>query len=304
MQILIGPREEAPDRARAEMGRVMPTGLRRMIFLLLKLLYLFLIAGVLFSGGLYLAQGKLIFLGTREMDRDPGDAGLAFEEVRLPVAGHETHAWYVPVENHRGVVLFSHGNAGNLSGRLESIGLLRSFGFSVLAYDYGGYGFSTGKPSETRCYADIRAMWDYLINVKQIPPSEIVLFGRSLGAAPTAELAQSVTPGAVVLESAFLSVPDVATAMPIVGRLTWLIRHRFENKNKAQNFSSPVFIIHSPNDEVIPYEHGRRLFELAPEPKTFLDIRGDHNLGFVISEPVYRTGWEAFLKSAGFPPIQ
>lgn len=272
-----------------------------MIFLLLKLVWLFLIAAVLFSGGLYLFQGKLIFLGSRDMNRDPGDAGLDFEEIRLPVAGFETHGWYVPLENHRGVVLFSHGNAGNLSGRIESIGLLRSFGFSVLAYDYGGYGHSTGTPSEQRVYADIRAMWDYLINIKQIPPLEIVLFGRSLGAAPTAELAQSVTPGAVVLESAFLSVPDVAKDMPIIGHLTWLIRHRFQNENKVANFSSPVFIIHSPDDEVIPYAHGQRLFELAKEPKTFLEIRGDHNLGFVISEPVYRSGWEAFLASAGFP---
>lgn len=279
----------------------MATGLRRMILLLAKLIYLAVIAMVLFSAGLYFAQGRLIFLGTREMDRDPGDAGLDFEEIRLPVAGYETHAWYVPLQNHRGVVLFSHGNAGNLSGRLESIGLLRSMGFSVLAYDYGGYGFSTGSPSEQRLYADIRAMWDYLINVKQIPPSEIVLFGRSLGAAPTAELAQSVTPGAVVLESAFLSVPDVARNMPIVGRLTWLIRHRFENKDKVAKFTSPVLVIHSPDDEVIPYAHGQRLFELAREPKTFLEIRGDHNLGFVISEPVYRPGWEAFLVSAGFP---
>jgi fermentation-respiration switch protein FrsA (DUF1100 family) len=272
-----------------------------MIFLLLKLVYLILIAGVIFSGCLYLAQGKLIFQGSREMNRDPGDAGYDFEEFRLPVAGYETHGWYVPLQNHRGVVLFSHGNAGNLSGRIESIGLLRSFGFSVLAYDYGGYGFSSGKPSEKRCYADIRAMWDYLVKVKQIPPSEIVLFGRSLGAAPTAELAQSVTPGAVVLESAFLSVPDVAKDMPIVGHLTWLIRHRFENKHKVAKITSPVLFVHSPDDEVIPFTHGQRLFELAPEHKTFLEIRGDHNMGFVISEPVYRPGWEAFLVSAGFP---
>lgn len=279
----------------------MATGFRRMILLLVKLIYLALIAIALFSAGLYLAQGKLIFLGTREMERDPGDAGLDFEEIRLPVAGYETHGWYVPLENHRGVVLFSHGNAGNLSGRLESIGLLRSMGFSVLAYDYGGYGYSTGKSSERRCYADIRAMWDYLITVKQIPEEKIVLFGRSLGAAPTAELAQSVTPGAVVLESAFLSVPEVARKMTIVGHLTWLIRHRFENKDKVGKITSPILVVHSPDDEVIPYEHGRRLFELAPEPKTFLEIRGDHNLGFVISEPVYRPGWEAFLVSAGFP---
>lgn len=274
-----------------------------MIVVLIKLLCLVFVAGVLFSGCLSLGQRKLIFPATREMVRDPGDFDWAFEELRLPVAGEVIHAWYVPLEKPRGVVLFSHGNGGNLSGRLESIGLLRSFGFSVLAYDYGGYGYSTGKPSEARCYADIRAMWDYLTQTKQIPESQIVLFGRSLGAAATADLAQSVKPGAVVLESAFLSVPDVAKGMPIVGHITWLIRHRFENKAKVGNITSPLLVVHSPEDEVIPYAHGKRLFELANEPKTFLEIRGDHNLGFVVSEPVYRRGWDVFLRGAGFPPV-
>lgn len=273
-----------------------------MIVIAFKLLSFAILAGVLFSGCLSLGQRKLIFPASREMVRDPGDVDWAFEDLRIPVAGKITHGWYVPLENARGVVLFSHGNAGNLSGRLESIGLLRSFGFSVLAYDYGGYGYSTGKPSEARCYADIRAMWDFLTQTKHIPESQIVLFGRSLGAAPTADLAQYVKPGAVVLESAFLSVPDVAKDMPIVGHLTGLIRHRFENKAKVGKISSPLLVIHSPQDEVIPYTHGKRLFELANEPKTFLDIWGDHNLGFVLSESVYRPGWEAFLQSAGFPP--
>ena len=274
-----------------------------MIVLLLELLVLVLAVGALLSACLSLGQRKLIFPASREMVRDPGDFDWAFEEIRLPVDGEETHAWYLPLERPRGVVLFSHGNAGNLSGRLESIGLLRSFGFSVLAYDYGGYGYSTGKASEARCYADIRAMWDFLIRTKHIPESQIVLFGRSLGSAPTADLAQTVKPGAVVLESAFLSVPDVAKEMPIVGRLTWLIRHRFENKVKVGKITSPLLVIHSPDDEVIPCAQGRQLFELANEPKTFLEIRGDHNLGFVVSEPVYRPGWEAFLRSAGFPPV-
>lgn len=274
------------------------------MFVLVVILGLLLGAVTLIILGLAFGQEKLIFPASREMDRNPGDFGWAFEEIRLPVQEKETYGWYVPLENHRGVVLFSHGNAGNLAGRLESIGLLRSLGFSVLAYDYGGYGYSTGKPSEKRLYADIRAMWDYLIRVKQLPEKEIVLFGRSLGAAPTADLARSVTPGAVVLESAFLSIPDVVREMSWTRHLTCLIRHRFENRNKVGEITSPLLVVHSPDDEVIPYAHGRLLFELAPEPKTFLEIRGDHNLGFVVSESVYRAGWGAFLVGAGFPPAK
>src|SRR5690606_34089906 len=100
----------------------------------------------LFAVTLYFLQGAILFPATRAMARTPADIGLDYENIVRPVNGFETHAWYVPLENHRGAVLFSHGNAGNLSDRLESIALLRSFGFSVLAYDYGGYGNSTGSP--------------------------------------------------------------------------------------------------------------------------------------------------------------
>jgi len=266
--------------------------------MLVKLLRILALCGgvyVLFAVALFFLQGYLIFPASRIMDRSPSDLGLVFEEVRRKVQGHETYGWYVPLESHRGVVLFSHGNAGDLAGRLESISLLRSFGFAVLAYDYGGYGFSTGKPSEGRCYADIRSMWDYLTKERGVPPEQIVLFGRSLGAAPTADLAAEVTPGAVVLESAFLSTPDIAKKTWIFRPLTWLIRHRFQNKDKVASITAPLLIVHSPDDEIIPYAHGLELFARAPEPKTFLEIHGGHNIGFVLSERVYREGWDEFM---------
>jgi uncharacterized protein len=229
------------------------------------------------------------------MDRDPSFYGWAFEEVCLPVAGEKTFGWYVPLANHRGVALFSHGNAGNLAGRLESIGMLRSFGFSVLAYDYGGYGNSTGKASEGRCYSDIRSMWDHLINSRGISPEETLLFGRSLGGGPTADLAKEVEAGAVILESTFMSTPDVARRNLLLRPMLWAIRHRFATKDKVADIKSPLFIIHSPEDEVIPFENGEVLFELATEPKAFLKISGGHNTGFVDSEIEYRRGWEDFL---------
>ena len=274
-------------------------------FKVARILAMLGVAYGLFAVALYFLQGFLIFPASPGMDRTPADMGLPFETIMREVDGFQTHAWWVPLEGHRGVALFSHGNAGNLAGRLESIQLLRSFGFSVLAYDYGGYGLSTGKPSERRCYADIRSMWDFLVNERGVPASEILLFGRSLGAGPTAELARDVEPGAVILESAFLSVPDIARRTRLFRPLTWLIRHRFANKNKVASITAPLLIVHSPEDEIIPYAHGRELFERANEPKTFLAIRGDHNLGFVISEAAYRKGWEAFLTPIFGPnPLQ
>lgn len=240
-------------------------------------------------------QDRILFPSTREMNRDPGDFGWEFTEVRCPVGANETFGWYIPLEKHRGVVLFSHGNAGNLADRLESISLLRSFGFSVLAYDYGGYGLSTGHSSEARCYADIRAMWDYLVDTRGVAAREILLFGRSLGGGPTVELAQQVQPGAVIIESTFLSTVDVARRILLLRAMTWAIRHRFSSKDKIAHVRSPLLIIHSPEDEVIPFENGVGLFARAPEPKTFLQISGGHNTGFVESEAVYRQGWEDFL---------
>lgn len=250
-------------------------------------------AGLILTGILF--QKKFIFPATSHIYRDPGFYGWAFEELFLPVKGSRTHAWFVPLENARGVALFSHGNAGNVADRLESIGLLRSLGFSVVAYDYGGYGKSTGRIGEERCYADIQAVWDWLTQERNVPPEKILLFGRSLGGGATADLASKVEPAAVVLESSFLSTRDVARdAFP------WLpvwpfLWHEFPNKDKVGKIKSPLLVVHSPDDSIIPFRHGRELFERANEPKQFLEIHGDHNEGFVISERIYREGWERFL---------
>jgi len=243
----------------------------------------------------YLFHDRIIFPATRAIYRDPSAFGWAFEDVVVPVNGYSTHGWFIPLENARGVALFSHGNAGNIADRLESIGLLRELGFSVLAYDYGGYGKSSGRASEQRCYADIRAMWRHLTETRGIPPEQILIFGRSLGGAVSAELAAEVIAAAVVLESTFLSTVDVARdAFPWLPA-RWFVRHHFENKHKVGRIKSPLLIIHSPDDRVIPYRHGTELFRLAAEPKQFLEIRGDHNEGFVLSAPAYLAGWESFL---------
>jgi len=274
------------------------------LIVLAKVAILLTVAVLLFTLGLYLVQDALIFPASQTMNRDPGDAGWAYDELRLEVMGETTHGWYVPLENHRGVALFSHGNAGNLSGRIESIGLLRSFGLSVLAYDYGGYGHSTGKPSEARINADIGTMWEFLTQEKGIAPNQIILFGRSMGAAPTIDLARRVQAGGVVIESAFLSIPEAAANRPILGWLTFLVRNKLDNKSRVAAITSPKLFFHSPDDEVIPFDHGQRLFELACEPKTFVKIHGGHNLGFVESEDVYRAGWEAFLAPILGPQVR
>jgi pimeloyl-ACP methyl ester carboxylesterase len=246
-------------------------------------------------------ERMMIFPATREIYRDPGAFDWAFDDVVLPVAGHESHGWWIPLEKARGVVLFSHGNAGNIADRLESIGLLRKLGFSVLAYDYGGYGRSTGAASEKRCHADSRAFWHYLIEDRRLDPSEILLFGRSLGGAVTCDLATEVTPRAVIIESTFTSVPDIARELVPLFPARLLLKTQFANKDKISQINAPLLLVHSRDDTLIPFHHGEELFQRAPEPKTFVEIRGDHNDGFVISHDIYLAAWEAFLQPL-FPP--
>jgi len=245
---------------------------------------------------LYVLQDRILFPSTRDVYRDPSAYGWTFDEVFLDVDRERTCVWNIPHERERGVVLFSHGNAGNLADRLESIGLLRSFGLSVAAYDYGGYGRSTGNASEARACADVRAVWRYLTETRGTPANRIILFGRSLGGAVTVDLAAEVAPAGVVLESTFLSTVAVGRGSYPWLPLRWVLKHRFASDRKVGEIRAPLMFIHSPEDTVIPYRHGVKLHELATAPKRFVEISGDHNTGFVESEAVYRAAWAEFLE--------
>lgn len=245
---------------------------------------------------LYLFQGRLLFFPSTNIYRTPAEQGWAYDEIRVAVGEETTAGWYVPAEGERrGVVLFSHGNAGNIADRIESISIFRSLGLDVLAYDYGGYGESTGKPSEDRCYRDIQAMWRNLVEERGIAPEEIVLFGRSLGAGPTAQLAIEVDAAAVILESAFRSVPAMAKELYPWLPVRSLARIHFDNEAKVGRFRMQLLVVHSRSDSIIPYEHGRKLYELAGNPKEFLEIHGDHNEGFWVSGDLYSNGLDSFL---------
>lgn len=258
--------------------------------------YFFVIC-FLFMLGLFLIQRWLIFPAARTIDRVPSDRPYKFpyEDVMLPVDGNFTNAWFMEVPNARGAVLFSHGNGGNISGWFEVADVFRDLGFSVLVYDYGGYGRSTGRPSEGRFYQDIRAAWKYLTEQKKIPPEKIVPVGRSIGGGPTVQLATEVTPGAIILESTFLSLPQVAQEHLYMFPVKFLVRDRFENAKKIGRIHVPIMIVHSADDTLIPIRHARRLFELANQPKTFLQISGDHNDGYITSTAEYARGLHDFL---------
>jgi hypothetical protein len=210
--------------------------------------------------------------------REPPDPAVQDVYFDLPT-GERIHGWWWPRPGANHVVLYCHGNAGNLSHR--GGGLARwadTLDGSILIFDYPGFGRSTGVPTERSCYAAGEGAWDWLAGEQKIPAERIVLCGASLGGAVATDLAREHGCRALVLIKAFTSIPDMATS-----RFPWLparffVRHRFDNLSKLPSIRRPVFITHGTGDRIVPYGHGERLFAAANEPKLFVPLAGDDHL--------------------------
>jgi len=251
---------------------------------------------LLVSVSLYYRQDSMIFYPEKEIWQTPKEISLEYEEVSLTTSdGVVINAWYVPAKNEKGVILFCHGNAGNISHRLDSIKIFHDLGQSVLIFDYRGYGKSGGKISEKGTYLDAEAAWDYLVQVKHKQPEEIVFFGRSLGAAVAAETAMRKNPAGLILESTFMSIPSIARKYYPWLPVKFIAKYRYATVDKIGLIGCSKLIIHSRTDEIIPFEHGLNLYEKAAPPKEFLEIRGGHNEGFMLSGETYSEGLRRFL---------
>jgi fermentation-respiration switch protein FrsA (DUF1100 family) len=252
----------------------------------------------------FLFQSHLVFFpGTgREAVLTPQSYGLRFESVRITTADGETlDAWWVPAEDARGVVLFFHGNAGNISHRLDYLQMFYRLRYTTLIVDYRGYGKSTGTPSEAGTYRDAEAAWEYLRHARLARPQDIVIAGESLGAAVATWLAAEASlttgkgPRAVLLFSTFTSVNDLGAQVYWFLPVRLLSRIGYDNQANLKRIRAPVFIAHSRDDDIVPYAHGKKLFEAAGEPKTFLEMRGGHNDGFIFVRPEWVAELGAFL---------
>jgi uncharacterized protein len=252
---------------------------------------------------LWLRQESMLFLPdmpSREIVATPADIGLRYEPLRLPTADGETlDAWFVPAPDERAVLLFFHGNAGNISHRLESVKIFHDLGLSVLIIDYRGYGHSTGRPTELGTYEDARAAWRHLVEDRGIPAERIVLFGRSLGGAVATWLAANAAPRALIVESAFRSVPDMAAEIYWFLPVRLLARLHYPVEKLLPQVDAPVLVIHSRDDEIIPFAHGEALHAAAGPPTRLLALEGDHNTGFLLSERRYIAGLAAFIDELG-----
>ncbi len=244
----------------------------------------------------YVAQSRQVYFPLREHSTTPAAYAMPFEDVWFKTEDEVLlHGWLVHADQPQGVVLFFHGNAGNVSHRLDSIRTFRDLGFSVFIIDYRGYGHSEGTPTEAGTYRDAQAAWRYLRDERSIPGRHIVVFGRSLGAAVAAWLSARERPGAVILESAFTSAPDLGAELYPWLPVRWMLRFAYDTREAVRDIHSPLLIVHSTEDRIVPYHHGQALFEAANHPKRFLEIRGGHNDGFLRSRPTYENGLRAFL---------
>jgi pimeloyl-ACP methyl ester carboxylesterase len=240
------------------------------------LLFLVLVPGVVMWDRLV---ESMIFYPVRGVDITPEQLGVSGEEVFFTAEdGVQIHAFYLPAPGARRALLFLHGNAGNASHRLPNAAELVQLGCSVLVIDYRGYGLSEGRATEAGVYADARAGLDHLVEQRGFPESRVIVFGRSLGGAVAVDLAQERKLAGVILESTFPSIADVVSNGPGGAWLGALAGRRFESAAKIGRIRAPLLYFHGDRDEVIRYELGRRLFDIAPEPKAFETVHGaGHN---------------------------
>jgi len=263
------------------------------------------IAYVMAGLGLLLAQQRLVFVPCQPIVATPDEYSLPYESVTIPLNSEESiHGWWIPAEaKNAPVLLYLHGNGGNISSNLPRVQRYHTVGFSVFLIDYRGYGLSQGRfPSEQRVYEDAETAWRYLVEQREIDPQQLYVFGHSLGGAIALELAtrQPQIPGLVV-EGAFTSIRDMAVEEKGYGWLpvNWLLTQRFNSLKKVSSLQTPIFFIHGTDDRVVPAYMSERLYQAASGRKElWLVAMAGHNDVAVIAGTAYEKRIWQFLLEA------
>lgn len=246
---------------------------------------------------MYLFQSQLLFMPSSDFLQTPESAGLEAEDIWVEASdGVRLHAWYFPHDESDRVIVLSHGNAGNISYRIDIARTLLDAGAAVLMYDYRGYGKSEGRPNEKGLYKDIESFTDYLVQERKYSEQQIFMYGRSLGGAVAAYAATQYDLGGLVLDSAFKNlramIRDVYPFVP-----SSLARYRFPTEEYLLQLNgTPVMIMHSPDDFIVRFHHGEYLYEKARQPKQFVELRGGHNDNFFASRELIERKWREFLQ--------
>ena len=246
-------------------------------------------------------EKSFIFYPTSEIDRTPKEVGLSYEDVTFSAQdGVRLNGWFIPSTEGDLTLLWFHGNAGNISHRLENIRLLHDkVKLHIFIVDYRGYGRSEDSASESGTYMDASAALQYLRSRKDLDPKKIVFYGRSLGAAVAVDLALREEPLALIIETPFTSIREMAKlAFPFLP-IGPFLRTRYDSLEKIRRVRGPLLVLHGDQDDIVPYEHGQRIFEAAPDPKEFYTIRGaNHNDTFIVGGDPYFAVLKDFIERA------
>jgi len=246
---------------------------------------------------LYLFQDKMVYVPCNEIFKTPLDEGMEYEDLDIFAAdGGCINGWYIPNDKRQEVVLFCHGNGGSMSHRVETVKLIYDLGFSVLIFDYRGYGISEGTPTEKGTYLDAEAALKYLLEDKGVPEDRIISWGRSLGGPVAAYLAKDRKFYASILESTFTSIHDLAKSRFKIFPSRVISKYSYSTIDYVKEIDSPILIVHSPDDEVIPYWMGEKIFSGSNEPNQFLKLNGDHNNTYFDSLEKYKEGLVLFFQ--------
>jgi fermentation-respiration switch protein FrsA (DUF1100 family) len=223
-----------------------------------------------------LVDRTFLFYPHAEWVATPEDGGVPFEDLMLTGEdGSTVSAWYVPARDPAApVLLFCHGNAGNISHRVHNLVLLNRIGISVLIFDYPGFGRSSGRPLEAGLYRSAHTACRYLKEERGIPDEKIVLFGRSLGAAAAVELAAAGQGRALIIECAFTDLHEMGRHLYPVLPLPRRLKRKYPTAERLAGVRMPVLIIHGEDDRLVPVSMARRLHQLARRPKDLYLIPG------------------------------
>jgi hypothetical protein len=268
-------------------------------------LWLRFILVVLLGGGVYLLlrdyERQLVYAPSSFVKKTPRDAGMPFDGIALTSAdGVTIQGWFIPASSSTtdsapSTLLFFHGRTGNLSDSLDKIHLFHDMGLDVFAIDYHGYGASGGAPDETALAGDAMAAYFYLADKRNVKRERFYIFGDDLGAAVAIDLATRVAPAGLITEGANASIlAKVEDDWPLIP-WQYLLRNQFDSISKISDVRVPVLILHSSDDEVVPFGDARRLYLLAHEPKELVEIHGSHRDAFVKSFDTYYDKIDQFV---------
>lgn len=275
---------------------------------LLPLIRILVLAYIGLAIALYFGQSNLVFMPSKDVLETPKSIGSKFEDIQIRTKDNvNLSAWFVPAKDNnpigKAVILFCHGNGGNIGNRVSYLPIFKDLGLATFLFDYRGYGKSEGQPSEEGTYKDVEAAWQYLTQERKIPSQKIIIYGESLGGAIASYIAQTTTQqnpqnsaAGLILASTFTSVSDRAAELYPFLPIRLLSKFSYNSIDRLPNIKIPVLIMHSTEDEIIPFHHGEKNFQVANVPKKLVKLGGSHNEGFLDSLETYRNSINEFTQ--------